>query len=187
MGRNKSWIWAALVVAMLLLVVAEGKKEEKKEKICNKGWECKNSKFCCNETITDYFQVYQFENLFSKRNYPVAHAVGFWDYQAFIIAAAEYEPLGFGTTGGKNMGMKEVAAFLGHVGSKTSCKLPFTFLLCQFFSFLLFDFSLGVLTQIFKKVTRSNSLTCTILFEHVYRRIWCSYWWSFSMGSVLQP
>jgi hypothetical protein len=121
MGRSKSWIWAALVVVMLLLVVAEGKKEEKKEKVCNKGWECKNSKFCCNETITDFFQVYQFENLFSKRNAPVAHAVGFWDYQSFILAAAEYEPLGFGTTGGKKMAMKEVAAFLGHVGSKTSC------------------------------------------------------------------
>ncbi|KAF3326255.1 chitinase-like protein 1 [Carex littledalei] len=122
MGRSKSWIWAALVVVMLLLVVAEGKKIfEKKEKVCDKGWECKNSKFCCNETITDFFQVYQFENLFSKRNAPVAHAVGFWDYQSFILAAAEYEPLGFGTTGGKHTGMKEVAAFLGHVGSKTSC------------------------------------------------------------------
>ncbi|KAF3331228.1 chitinase-like protein 1 [Carex littledalei] len=122
MGRSKSWIWAALVVVMLLLVVAEGKKIfEKKEKVCDKGWECKNSKFCCNETITDFFQVYQFENLFSKRNAPVAHAVGFWDYQSFILAAAQYEPLGFGTTGGKHMAMKEVAAFLGHVGSKTSC------------------------------------------------------------------
>lgn len=121
-------------MAMLLLVVAEGKKEEKKDKVCNKGWECKNSKFCCNETITDFFQVYQFENLFSKRNVPIAHAVGFWDYQAFITAAAEYEPLGFGTTGGKNMGMKEVAAFLGHVGSKTSCMFSITFLLYQLYS-----------------------------------------------------
>ncbi|OAY72535.1 Chitinase-like protein 1 [Ananas comosus] len=47
--------------------------------------------------------------LFSKRNAPVAHAVGFWDYQSFITAAALYEPLGFGTTGGKQMQMKEVA------------------------------------------------------------------------------
>ncbi|KAJ6772178.1 CHITINASE-LIKE PROTEIN 1 [Salix koriyanagi] len=65
--------------------------------------------------------TYQFENLFSKRNTPVAHASGFWDYHSFITAAAEYQPHGFGTTGGKFMGQKEVAAFLGHVGSKTSC------------------------------------------------------------------
>ncbi|KAH7673969.1 Glycoside hydrolase family 19 protein [Dioscorea alata] len=107
-----------LVLVGLCLMAVEGKS---KEKVCDKGWECSNSKFCCNETITDFFQVYQFENLFAKRNSPVAHAVGFWDFHSFITAAALYEPLGFGTTGGKQMGMKEVAAFLGHVGSKTSC------------------------------------------------------------------
>lgn len=97
-------------------------KKVKGERVCMKGWECNYwSKYCCNETISDLFQVYQFENLFSKRNSPVAHAVGFWDYQSFILAAALYEPLGFGTTGGKLMQMKEVAAFLGHVGAKTSC------------------------------------------------------------------
>ncbi|WOL06554.1 hypothetical protein Cni_G15288 [Canna indica] len=95
----------------------------KKQKVCDKGWECKASVYCCNETISDFFQVYQFENLFSKRNGPVAHAVGFWDYQAFITASAAYQPLGFGTAGGKQTQMKEVAAFLGHVGSKTSCKI----------------------------------------------------------------
>lgn len=95
----------------------------KGKKLCDKGWECKGfSAYCCNHTISDYFQTYQFENLFSKRNTPVAHAVGFWDYRSFITAAAQYQPLGFGTTGGKMQGMKEVAAFLGHVGSKTSCK-----------------------------------------------------------------
>ncbi|KAG1363316.1 putative UPF0496 protein [Cocos nucifera] len=114
MGR----LAVAVVVVLVVLGVGEAKKKEKK--VCNKGWECSGSKYCCNETITDYFQVYQFENLFSKRNAPVAHAVGFWDYQSFITAAAVYEPLGFGTTGGKHMGMREVAAFLGHVGSKTS-------------------------------------------------------------------
>ncbi|KAG2728271.1 hypothetical protein I3843_01G193000 [Carya illinoinensis] len=92
------------------------------KKMCDKGWECKGwSIYCCNETITDYFQTYQFENLFSKRNSPVAHAVGFWDYQSFITAAAIYEPIGFGTTGLKVLKMKEIAAFLAHVGSKTSC------------------------------------------------------------------
>lgn len=95
----------------------------KGKKLCDKGWECKGwSAYCCNQTISDYFQSYQFENLFSKRNSPVAHAVDFWDYHSFITAAAEYQPHGFGTTGGKLQGMKEVAAFLGHVGSKTSCK-----------------------------------------------------------------
>lgn len=95
----------------------------KGKKLCTKGWECKVwSVYCCNQTISDYFQAYQFENLFSKRNSPVAHAVGFWDYHSFITAAAEYQHLGFGTTGPKHTGMTEVAAFLGHVGSKTSCK-----------------------------------------------------------------
>ncbi|KAF5729633.1 hypothetical protein HS088_TW21G01800 [Tripterygium wilfordii] len=89
--------------------------------LCIKGWECREwSIHCCNLTISEYFQSYQFENLFSKRNSPVGKAVGFWDYFSFITAAAIYEPLGFGTTGGKLMQMKEISAFLGHVGSKTS-------------------------------------------------------------------
>ena len=118
-----------VILGFLLLVAVESDpdtvtkvKTVRGKKVCTKGWECNQwSQFCCNETITDFFQVYQFENLFSKRNSPVAHAVGFWDYQSFIIAAALYEPLGFGTTGGKLSGMKEIAAFLGHVGSQTSC------------------------------------------------------------------
>ncbi|XP_022932592.1 chitinase-like protein 1 [Cucurbita moschata] len=93
----------------------------KGKKLCDRGWECTWSSYCCNLTITDYFETYQFENLFSKRNSPVAHAVGFWDFHSFILAAAQFEPLGFGTTGDKKMQMKEIAAFLGHVGSKTSC------------------------------------------------------------------
>ncbi|XWS16671.1 hypothetical protein CRYUN_Cryun34aG0111000 [Craigia yunnanensis] len=76
-------------------------KTVKGKKVCVQGWECKEwSVYCCNQTISDIFQVYQFEDLFSKRNSPVAHAVGFWDYQSFILAAAIYEHLGFGTTGG---------------------------------------------------------------------------------------
>ncbi|KAF2312754.1 hypothetical protein GH714_039849 [Hevea brasiliensis] len=94
----------------------------KGKKLCDKGWECKGlSALLLHETISDYFQTYQFENLFSKRNTPVAHAAGFWDYHSFITAAAVYQPHGFGTTGGKLKAQKEVAAFLGHVGSKTSC------------------------------------------------------------------
>lgn len=116
---------SAIPMAMLVFLLVVGMvaaKSSKKEKICSKGWECKASVYCCNETISDLFQVYQFENLFSKRNTPVAHAVGFWDYQSFITASTVYQPLGFGTTGGKQMQMKEVAAFLGHIGSKTSCR-----------------------------------------------------------------
>lgn len=104
------------------------------KKVCDKGWECKGwSEYCCNHTVSDYFQTYQFENLFSKRNSPVAHAVGFWDYRSFITAAALFQPHGFGTTGGKLMGMKEIAAFLGHVGSKTTCKLLHLLLLVLVF------------------------------------------------------
>lgn len=112
-------------------------KVSKGKKYCTKGWECTGpSIYCCNLTISDYFQTYQFENLFSKRNSPVAHAAGFWDYKSFITAAAVYQPLGFGTTGNKTSQMKEVAAFLGHVGAKTSCK---------FFLFYLFLFLLSIL------------------------------------------
>ncbi|KAJ8441286.1 hypothetical protein Cgig2_013701 [Carnegiea gigantea] len=121
------WVVAVVMVAMASAAMADMSEETKVKmvkgkKVCTRGWECSQwSIYCCNETISDYFQTYQFENLFSKRNSPVAHAVGFWDYQSFITAAALYQPLGFGTSGGKLMGQKEVAAFLGHVGSKTSC------------------------------------------------------------------
>ncbi|KAF0898132.1 hypothetical protein E2562_001780, partial [Oryza meyeriana var. granulata] len=114
-----------LLVVVALLAAAEARRHrdggDGEDKVCDKGWECSGSRFCCNETITDYFKVYQFEELFAKRNDPLAHAAGFWDYQAFITAAVLFEPRGFGTTGGKEVGMKEVAAFLGHVGAKTSC------------------------------------------------------------------
>lgn len=120
---------AAVVILSCLALVANGDDSEKTivktvrgKKVCTRGWECKDwSIYCCNQTISDFFQTYQFENLFSKRNAPVAHAVGFWDYQAFITASAMFQPQGFCTTGGKLMQMKELAAFLGHVGSKTSC------------------------------------------------------------------
>lgn len=128
--RVSAFAVVAILSLSLLILAAEANdaktevKMVKHKKLCRKTeWECnKWSEFCCNQTISDIFQVYQFENLFSKRNSPVAHAVGFWDYQSFIIAANIYEPLGFGTTGGKLMQMKEIAAFLGHVGCKTSCK-----------------------------------------------------------------
>ena len=138
-----------LAMASLAAVANAGEKkvyaangEEKKiltrtvrgQKQCLQGWECPYySKFCCNETIGDVFQVYQFENLFSTRNSPVAHAVGSWDYQSFILASVHFQPLGFCTTGGKQMQMKELAAFLAHVGAKTSC---------EFFSPFLFGFGL---------------------------------------------
>ncbi|XP_057757839.1 chitinase-like protein 2 [Arachis stenosperma] len=126
-NKNPTISWVLMLLFVVCVVNAQSSvkpvvKIVKGKKLCDKGWECKGfSAYCCNETISDFFQTYQFENLFAKRNSPVAHAVGFWDYQSFITAAALYQPLGFGTTGGKLGGMKEVAAFLGHVGSKTSC------------------------------------------------------------------
>ncbi|THU70330.1 hypothetical protein C4D60_Mb08t23860 [Musa balbisiana] len=125
MARKNPSMEVAVVLHLLVLAAwCATAASSAKPKVCDKGWECKNSVYCCNETISDFFQVYQFENLFSKRNTPVAQAVGFWDYHSFITAAAVYQPLGFGTTGGKQTQMREVAAFLGHVGSKTSCKDP---------------------------------------------------------------
>ncbi|XP_073284293.1 chitinase-like protein 1 [Primulina huaijiensis] len=115
----------AMVVSCACMVSGDDEIKEKKiggKRMCDQGWECKGfSAYCCNQTISKFFQTYQFENLFSKRNSPVAHAVGFWDYRSFLLASAVYQPLGFGTTGGKLMQMKELAAFLGHVGAKTSC------------------------------------------------------------------
>ncbi|VAI33967.1 unnamed protein product [Triticum turgidum subsp. durum] len=114
---------AVLIGGTLALILTAGtwkvKLKESQEKVCNKGWECSGTKYCCNQTITDFFKVYQFENLFAKRNFPVAKAVGFWDYQAFITAASLFENQGFCTTGGIDMQMMELCAFLGHVGAKT--------------------------------------------------------------------
>ncbi|XP_049398164.1 chitinase-like protein 1 [Solanum stenotomum] len=136
MATLKMKILGFMVIMLSISAIAKGDENEnessskpptlvkmvKGKKMCVKDWECNVlSKFCCNLTISDFFETYQFENLFSKRNSPVAHAVGFWDYKSFIIASALFQPLGFGTTGGKQMQMKEIAAFLGHVGSKTSC------------------------------------------------------------------
>lgn len=129
--ESKSLWLLPLLLAALAVTGAESESDSDKplvkivkgKKLCDKGWECKGwSEYCCNHTISDFFQTYQFENLFAKRNSPVAHAVGFWDYRSFITAAALFQPHGFGTTGGKLQGMKEIAAFLGHVGSKTTCK-----------------------------------------------------------------
>ncbi|PON60169.1 Glycoside hydrolase [Parasponia andersonii] len=119
-----------LVMVANLAMVANGddyndkivSKTVKGKKVCTHGWECTYfSSYCCNQTISEIFESYQFEDLFSKRNSPVAKAVGFWDYKSFITASVMFQPLGFGTTGGKVMQMKEIAAFLGHVGAKTSC------------------------------------------------------------------
>ncbi|CAI9290363.1 unnamed protein product [Lactuca saligna] len=120
-----------LLVLCLLFVIASmvdadtspvTVKKIKGKKVCDQGWECKGwSEYCCNLTISQYFDYYQFENVFSKRNSPVAQAAGFWDFKSFIIASAIYQPLGFGTTGNKTTQMKEIAAFLAHIGSQTSC------------------------------------------------------------------
>lgn len=109
-----------LVVLLALALCLNVSLASKKMKICDKGWECKGA-YCCNQTISEIFTVDNFEELFSKRNTPVAHAVGFWDYYSFINAAAQFEGIGFGTTGGQVMQQKELAAFLGNVAAETSC------------------------------------------------------------------
>ncbi|XP_073284269.1 chitinase-like protein 1 [Primulina huaijiensis] len=124
-GGFAAMLVALMVVCCVYTVRAEDEIIVKKvggKRVCKQGWECDTfSEYCCNQTISKLFQTYQFENLFSKRNSPVAHAVGFWDYRSFILASSVYQPLGFGTTGGKLMQMKELAAFLGHVGARTTC------------------------------------------------------------------
>lgn len=134
-----------VMVVNLLAMVANGDDDDKivtktvkGKKLCTHGWECVVfSTYCCNQTISQVFAVYQFEDLFSKRNSPVAKAVGFWDYKSFITASAMFQHLGFGTTGGKFMQMKEIAAFFGHVAAKTSCK-DTVFVEISLFGFCLF-------------------------------------------------
>ncbi|KAK3014871.1 hypothetical protein RJ639_008260 [Escallonia herrerae] len=131
MATKRGFMSMTVAIAALAVIIASVSadpstptlvKTVRGKKVCKRDWECAEwSKYCCNHTISDFFQTYQFEDLFSKRNTPVAHAAGFWDYKSFITASAAYQPKGFGTTGGKLMQMKEVAAFLGHVGSKTTC------------------------------------------------------------------
>ncbi|KAG2726941.1 hypothetical protein I3760_01G137000 [Carya illinoinensis] len=94
--------WSVVLTMALMLVLVNGDESSVKpvvkivkgQRVCQRPWECSR---------------------FSTRCF------GFWDYRSFITASADYQPDGFGTTGGKQTGMKEVAAFLGHVGSKTSC------------------------------------------------------------------
>lgn len=162
MSALKMKVLGFMVIMLSISAIAKGDENEnenessskppilvkmvKGKKMCVKDWECNVlSRFCCNLTISDFFETYQFENLFSKRNSPVAHSAGFWDYKSFIIASALFQPLGFGTTGGKFMQMKEIAAFLGHVGSKTSCKLLF----CSKFSSIIWLFCCRIVVILF--------------------------------------
>lgn len=108
------------LAVLLVLALSVSFSSAKKKRICDRGWECKGE-YCCNKTITEVFTVDQFEELFSKRNSPIAHAVGFWDYHSFISAAALYEGIGFGTTGGMLSQQKELAAFFGHIAAETTC------------------------------------------------------------------
>uniref|UniRef100_A0ACD5X8B2 Uncharacterized protein n=1 Tax=Avena sativa TaxID=4498 RepID=A0ACD5X8B2_AVESA len=121
MGRAHAAAFLLLALLAAAAAVDGRRQPEGGENACAKGWQCSGSKFCCNGTITDYFKAHHFEELFPRRNDSIAHAAGFWSYQAFIAAASLFEPRGFGTTGGEETGVKEVAAFLGHVGARTSC------------------------------------------------------------------
>ena len=99
---------------------------------------------CCVEgALTDYFQNEQFENMFSNRDSAEAHAKGFWDYHSFITASAEYQSYGFGTTyvNLTFFGTKEVAAFLAHVGTKTSCEC---FCLREIFIWVFVSYEIGI-------------------------------------------
>ncbi|XP_030960644.1 chitinase-like protein 1 [Quercus lobata] len=82
---------------------------------------------CCAGAVSDHFQSDQFEKMFSNRNSLEVEDhenKGFLDYESFITASAHYQPYGFGTTyiHGNFFGTKEVAAFLAHVATKTSCE-----------------------------------------------------------------
>ncbi|XP_075659666.1 chitinase-like protein 1 [Castanea sativa] len=120
------------------------------------------AKRCCVEgAITDCFQINQFEKMFSNHDSleVESHAnMAFWDYQSFITASAYFQPYGFGTTyiNRKFTGTKEVAAFLAHVATKTSCvynvttKEPSASSLCHY------------------KKTNSNSYYCDEQYKNTY-------------------
>lgn len=76
-----------------------------------------------NKTISDIFNVDDFESLFSKRNAPLAHAQSFWDYHSFLTAAKsfKFDHKGFASVGGDIVQKRELAAFLAHVATETSC------------------------------------------------------------------
>ncbi|KAL3656032.1 serine/threonine protein kinase, CMGC, dual-specificity [Castilleja foliolosa] len=98
--------------------------QERKGKLpkCTQGVECSiPSIYCCNQTVSGIFPADQFDKLFSMRNNPQCHAISFWDYTSFITAASLYEPFGFGTTGGRQSQLRELAAFFAHAGALTSC------------------------------------------------------------------
>eukprot|EP01018_Ginkgo_biloba_P012364 Gb_10203 [translate_table: standard] len=114
MQTMKIWVVAAFLVMSVGWGRAAEIEGEGKAKVCIKGSEC-------NKTISQIFSVDQFESLFTHRNALMAHAQGFWDYHSFITAAAKFEHLGFGATGGDLLQKKELAAFFAHVASETSC------------------------------------------------------------------
>ena len=120
-----------------------------KNQCCHGSGKCRTITFrCCDGTVTDYLQSDQFENMFLNWNSLEAHAKGFWDYHSFITASAEYEPYGFGTTylNSNFFGTKEVAAFLAHAGTKTSCEY---YCLLHQRDFVLGNFNLGFLSRWF--------------------------------------
>ncbi|XP_050207930.1 chitinase-like protein 2 [Mercurialis annua] len=75
-NQGKCVIFIAALLLGSWCLLANGDDSEKTrvrsvrgKKECIRGWECKQwSEYCCNQTISDLFQTYQFEDLFSKRN-----------------------------------------------------------------------------------------------------------------------
>ncbi|CAM8913090.1 unnamed protein product [Rhodiola kirilowii] len=122
--------WIAIAAVLILcggLVAGEESatkplvKIVKGKKVCVKGWSVARGR---SIVVIDDFGL--FSGVSVRESFREEELAGgargwIWDYHSFITAAAVYQPLGFGTTGNKTTQMMEVAAFLGHVGSKTSC------------------------------------------------------------------
>lgn len=85
--------------------------------VCEKDFKEKG----CNKTVEELFTADMFEGMFNHRNEKSSHAQGFWSYDGFITAAKMYEKQGFGTLGGDDMQLRELAAFFAHVAHETSC------------------------------------------------------------------
>ncbi|KAG8483272.1 hypothetical protein CXB51_022364 [Gossypium anomalum] len=110
-----------------LMAVANGQESVKpllKAKLCDKGWECKGwSQFCCNQTILIISKLINWRTFFAKRNTTRWHMrLGSGITILSLRLRLSISLMVLVPTGGKLQSTKEVAAFLGQVGSKTSCK-----------------------------------------------------------------
>lgn len=107
---------------------------ESADAMCPKGLCSAGSRFCgsgfvsrCGSDLTfanpngeigGVISASNFEEMLKHRNDRNCKSIGFYSYDAFVVAAAAFD--GFGTTGNLNTRMREVAAFLAQTSYETT-------------------------------------------------------------------